>query len=536
MHTTKSIFNKPIFLSILSGLLLFAAWPVSSFVFCIFFAFIPLLHLSSLPISKLAYFGYIYLAMLIFNISTTWWIWYASEAGAYGAFIANSLLMTIPWLLYRSLLKVMHKYFALVGLIALWLTFEYLHLKDWGLSWPWLTIGNAFSTSTNLIQWYSYTGVAGGTLWVLGVNALIYIYWTNKYKKIHAITTLTAIVVPIVTSSILYNYYTVNSTLTKSPKYTIAVAQPNIDPYLKINEADFTTQLNTLITTSKQVIDSTTTLLLWPETGLYRAERFDEATLKTNEALAPLFDLLKQYPKLKIYTGIESYRIFNTPTVYSRTFTSSTIHYESYNGSILLDSSGVLAYYHKTKLVPGAETMPNFLNFLDAWVSDFGGTTNGYAPNLNQNPLVVNTHIIIAPSICYESIYGAFMSKYVHNGANLISIITNDGWWRNTPGYKQHQSYAALRAIENGTWVARSANTGISCFISPQGTTTQQLGYGVQGALQATIPVFKIDTFYTSFPNLLYHIFSGIAIIIAIYFFYLIIKKKDKIVITNQQS
>jgi apolipoprotein N-acyltransferase len=61
----------------------------------------------------------------------------------------------------------------------------------------------------------------------------------------------------------------------------------------------------------------------------------------------------------------------------------------------------------------------------------------------------------IAPAICYESIYGEFMSKYIRNGANLICIITNDGWWKNTPGHKQHMNYARLRAIETRTWVAR---------------------------------------------------------------------------------
>ncbi|WP_431217736.1 nitrilase-related carbon-nitrogen hydrolase [Puia sp. P3] len=74
--------------------------------------------------------------------------------------------------------------------------------------------------------------------------------------------------------------------------------------------------------------------------------------------------------------------------------------------------------------------------------------------------------------------YGEFMSRYVRNGANVVAIITNDGWWGNTPGYRQHESYARLRAIETRRWVIRSANTGVSCVISPAGeiTTSRPLG------------------------------------------------------------
>src|SRR5207247_2436074 len=77
--------------------------------------------------------------------------------------------------------------------------------------------------------------------------------------------------------------------------------------------------------------------------------------------------------------------------------------------------------------------------------------------------------IFIAPAICYESIYGDFLSAYIRNGAEFIAVITNDGWWGDTPGYIQHENYARLAAIEFRRDIARSANTGISCFINQKG-------------------------------------------------------------------
>ena len=97
---------------------------------------------------------------------------------------------------------------------------------------------------------------------------------------------------------------------------------------------------------------------------------------------------------------------------------------------------------------------------------DFGGTV---ATRGIQNTRTVFEHAEgykTAPIVCYESIYGEYVTEYVRNGAQFLSIITNDAWWGNTQGHKQLLSYARLRAIENRRAIARSANTGISAFIN----------------------------------------------------------------------
>jgi apolipoprotein N-acyltransferase len=77
----------------------------------------------------------------------------------------------------------------------------------------------------------------------------------------------------------------------------------------------------------------------------------------------------------------------------------------------------------------------------------------------------------------------------VRKEANLLAIITNDGWWQNTPGYKQHALYAGLRAIETRCWVVRSANTGISGFIDPVGKWIEPQPYGTAACVTQKIPV-----------------------------------------------
>ena len=174
-------------------------------------------------------------------------------------------------------------------------------------------------------------------------------------------------------------------------------------------------------------------------------------------------------------------------------------------------------------LVPGVETLPWFLKFLAPVFDKFGGTTAGYAKQTTHEPINEKNGFKIAPAICYESIYGEYLSKYINKGANLICIITNDGWWKNTPGHKQHNAYARLRAIETGTWVCRSANTGISCFISPGGEVLQPQPYNTKAAIKLSIKAEQNEqTFFVKHGDLL----SKLMLIVAAIFIILVVIKK----------
>ena len=185
--------------------------------------------------------------------------------------------------------------------------------------------------------------------------------------------------------------------------------------------------------------------------------------------------------------------------------------------------------YHKSKLVPGVESLPSFLNFLGNWFEQFGGTTGGYARQEERTVLKdPSISYAIAPSVCYESIYGEFMTGFMRNGANVIGIITNDGWWGNTAGHKQHLAYASLRAIESRRWVVRSANTGISAVIDPYGRIVQSLPWDKEGALKAVIPIREQQTFYVRYGDVLSKLMIVLAIILLSYSSYIFFSKKSR--------
>jgi apolipoprotein N-acyltransferase len=513
----------PLLLSSLSGLLLFAAWPVSPLTFLVFIAFIPLLWLEQQGIRRKKFFGWVYLSMLMWNGAATWWIWNATEPGAIGAILANSLLMCLPWIGFHFVNDLCRKaaltprwrgVIGYLSLIVFWLSFEYFHLHDWGLSWPWLTLGNVFAAHPGWVQWYEYTGTSGGGLWVLVINVLFFRILKRPAAQGRGKLIFVLLIGLLIPFS--YSYFLMGEDKIVVPDKNIVIVQPNIDPYEKIYSGTFDAQLQKLIHLSESAIDSQTVLVVWPETALFMENGIDEGHMKENYFLKPLWDFLRRHPYINLLTGIESYRFFDDPHGgTARRPPGSNRYVEDYNAAVVLDSSGPVSFYHKSMLVPGVETLPPFLKFLGPWFEKFGGTTGGYIGQKDRTVLPTSNHSYqIAPAVCYESIYGEFMSRYVRNGADLIAIITNDGWWGNTPGYRQHENYARLRAIETRRWLVRSANTGVSCVIDPNGRVHDPRPWDKEAVIKTSVPANHEITFYVKHGDCISQLAIALAVLL----------------------
>ena len=148
---------------------------------------------------------------------------------------------------------------------------------------------------------------------------------------------------------------------------------------------------------------------------------------------------------------------------------------------------------------------------------DLGGTVAMKTTQPDREVFTLKDSVSTAPIICYESIYGEYVTGYVKNGAQFLSIITNDAWWGNTAGHRQHASYAKLRAIETRRSVARSANTGISEIIDPTGKVTHKLGYEKQGTLSGKIILNDEITFYALHGDYIARISKFLALFIFLF-------------------
>ena len=495
-----------LFISLLGSLMLWLAWPVSPLNLLLFVAWVPLLWVERRAGNWKKLFALVYLHMFCWNILVTWWIWNASLPGALGAFFANSLIMCVPWLLFHFTRRVLGTWIGYGALIIYWISFEYLH-HNWELSWPWLTLGNAFATHPEWVQWYEYSGASGGTLWILLGNILAFSV-LQEYRSrgrtrayyIQIATFIGVLLIPILLSiPIRSKERAIASAALPDATRNVVVVQPNIDPYTEKFTGSVESQIQRLIVLSEKQIDNNTGLVIWPETAI-PAQAW-ENEIKGNFFYNPVWSFLNRHPRISLLTGIDSYREYgkdkSKATRTARMDPGSGIYYDAFNTAAFFDADTSIQLYHKAKLVPGVETLPSFLSFMGKWFEDFGGISGTLGRDSERKVFVPwDEHFKVAPIICYESIYGDYITEYVRKGANILTIITNDGWWGNTPGYKQHMNYARLRAIETRKWVARSANTGISCFIDPLGNVINPQPWDSATSIKLFIPIDNRQTFF----------------------------------------
>lgn len=491
-------------LSILSGLLLWAAWPVSPFTFLIFIAWIPLLQVADITKKRLPFFFYSLLTTVIWNACTTWWIWNSTDIGSVAAIIANSLLMTLPWWGFHIFKNKYGKRTGFATLVIFWMAFEYIHL-NWQLSWPWLTLGNVFASHPDWVQWYEYTGTGGGTLWVLIVNVILYDLLIKVKTKKHSILNITVVSLVLIFPLLISIIIKPGQPVEDADLNNVIIVQPNIDPYNdKFDASTLSLQLETLISLSEKELDSNTRLVIWPETALSAGVWQEE--LQDANIYQPVFAFTKRHPAIMLVTGIETYKNYGqvkaAPS--ARLNERDSSFYDVFNAAVAVKANAPLQFYDKSKLVPGVETLPDFLLWMAPVFEKFGGTASGYGKSKESAVFKEDSNpYICAPIICYESIYGEYVASYATKGANLLTIITNDGWWGNTPGHKQHLEYARLRAIETRKWVVRSANTGISAIINNTGEILQTQPWDKPAFIKATVPAISGETFYVLHGDIL---------------------------------
>ena len=502
-----------LFIALLGSLLLWVAWPVSPFTFLVFIAWVPLLWIEDRVSNWKKLFGLTYLHMLAWNIAVTWWIWNASPSGASSAFIANSLIMCVPWLLFYFTKKKFGRWIGYGSLIIYWLTFEYIH-HNWELSWPWLTLGNAFATHPEWVQWFEYSGTTGGSLWILLSNIIAYGLLsgyrdTGRSKSYYIILTIwiAILTMPILISRLMVSHEKkmVTAALLTATK-NIVIVQPNIDPYKEKFSGSVESQIQRLIALSEKQIDQNTALVIWPETAI--PVSVNEEDFKNNFFYSPIWSFLNRHPHLSLLTGINSYKTYGTDkkkaSKTARHDIQSGIYYDEFNTAAFFETDTSIQLYHKAKLVPGVETLPSFLSFMGKWFEDLGGISGTLGRDSERKVFSsLDNHFKAAPVICYESIYSDYITDYIRKGANILTIITNDGWWGNTPGYKQHMNYARLRAIETRKWIARSANTGISCFIDPLGNTINPQPWDTNTSIKLAVPVDNRQTLFVKHGDML---------------------------------
>ena len=513
-------FVKHILACLLTALLFFVSWPPNSLPVFIFIAFVPILWLvfnfnsGRTKYSAWSLFASLFVTFFTLNFLLTSWVMNAHWGGGLFASVFNAFLMSCVLLLVYKLKHRMGDKHAFMAFPILWLAFEYLHL-NWELTWSWMTLGNVFSEKTSWMQWYEYTGTLGGSLWVLLINCILYYGLSKLIAKESFLKLIFLAVFIFIVPYGISKSITSNLSNLDGDSVDVIIVQPNYEPHFE----KFTVPQNSQLLRVEALLDSVwqtkPDLIVLPETFI--TDWIWESRIENAPVITSMRSWLNDHPQTQILTGASTGKIINDLDHLKSTArrSRSGTWYEVFNTALLISVDEPVQIYHKSKLVPGAEMTPYsalLKPILDKFPIELGGTVGNFGVNDSIFNLSSKQGDFTS-IICYESIFGEYVSGFIEKGAQWICLITNDGWWGKSYGHQQLHSYARLRAIESRRYIARSANTGISSVIKPDGIVEQFLPYAETGIIKATIVKSDVRTFYSRFGDYIGRLASFLAII-----------------------
>ena len=500
-----------------------------------------------------------YSCFVLWNAFTTFWVCNATVGGGIFAVLANALQMSLVFGLFRLSKKRLGGVLPYVFLTVAWIAWERWYMISAQISWPWLVLGNAFATSIRSIQWYEFTGTLGGSLWVWAANLSFFglmvsilegtwFRWNKFAKWTSVLATALVFGFPFAASAHLWHHFQEDS----EGAVAVTIAQPNFDPYEKFQSLAQKQQTEILLGQFEEALaaegvpsetcanlgiirggtasavgssgcetvsEGSSAAAATPWQGLLVAPETFAGDIWLNDISgSPTWksfqEFLQGYPGANLLFGASTHKIYHrhsAPSILATKTASGWI--ESYNTAFVTDHTGREELFHKSKLVVGVEMTP-YPKFFVPIDDKLGGLMGRCIGQKEISCLHYSTRGAAAgePSeaaavpfgcaVCYESVYPEYCTGYVRKGAKFMTIITNDAWWGDTPGYRQHASYASLRAIELRRDIARCGNTGISGFINQRGEFLKKSDWWQRQTLSGEVNLSSKESFFVKYGDL----------------------------------
>jgi apolipoprotein N-acyltransferase len=437
-------------------------------------------------------------------------------------FIWQPLFFLIPASIYYFIRKRIKSDLSIVSFAFIWVTFEWLYALG-EFAFPWLTIGNTQTYALHKIQFIDITGVYGLSFWVLTINTLIF-FLLKSLAGNYSMTTRYVLIFAIPFIYIAPNLYSLKIDNTafqgvENTGITVGIVQPNVNPWDKW-EGDKTfigrwSQVKSYLEFIKDHIDESTDMVVLPESSiLFNLPAFKEQSDEVKKIIDSMgITFVSGYAKVTYYDEGKA-------PVSSNIIKGTNVRYDSYNSILMMEpGSDEVQTYSKMRLVPFAERIPyaDHVPFLIEPLRWGVGISNWGMGKDSTIFKSVHLQTNFLSMVCYESIFPEFVASFVDKGAEFLVFITNDSWWGNTSGARQHSQYAVLRAIENRRWVVRCANGGISSFIDPLGNMYSKSEMFKKSYLQMEIFPLRYKTFYTVHGDWIARISASITLLILLF-------------------
>ncbi len=486
--------EKKFILSAGSGILLALAFPPSRLGFMAYWGLIPFFFaMKDANYRQAMKWGYI--AGLFLNIGTLYWISWVTIPGTIAAILYLPIYFVLYAILHVFIRDRLGEKYLFWCIPFIWTGIEYI--KSLGvMGFPWTSLAYTQTYYLTLIQYVSYTSLFGVSFWVVIINVIIMLILRNydQYKKLigYFLILLTLFILPWI-----YGKIVIPKNDDVREKIRVALVQGNIDPYLKSDESFWEENFEIYSALSREVAEERPQLIVWPETAMPCYLRFTSKYLNRVRGLTD--DL-----QIPLLTGAHDFdfKVDGDYLTYNAVF-------------LILPNDNSLQNYSKLHLVPFGERVPftetfpllkNFLESLEMGEGNFspGNRIVTFEIPLHDSEKGQLTRILKVPVIiCFESLFPDLVRKFIMDKeAQILIIITNDGWFKRTSAPFHHAQAAVFRAIENRIAIARSANTGVSMFIDPYGRTLEASPIFEKCALINDLPLRTETTFFSEHGNI----------------------------------
>ena len=494
--------KRDLLLSLLSGILLILSFPKYNLEFLAWIALVPLFlsiegkglyHSFLLGFSAgfVAYLGILY-----------WIIVAVHNYGHVPLFLSVPILLLLVAYMsaYTGLFALLYRFsqnrLGIRGLLLaplFWVSLEYLR-SFFLTGFPWANLGHSQYLNLPFVQMADVTGVYGLSFVIVLVNGTLYQgvhQWSRKsFPLKEAVISALLLIIFLV-----YGYVKMNAVdrqMAANPSLRVGLVQGNIDQAVKWDESFQKETLKIYEKLSFKVAEDKPDLIIWPET-----------------ATPFFFQDEKEYQPivLNIPQKTNAFLLFGTP--FYKVEKGKVNHYNS--AFLVSPSGGLVGRYDKIHLVPFGEYIP--LQEILFFVGSSFGEGIG---NFKSGKELINLAMPKAKFgvlICFEIIFPDLCRKFVKNGANFLVTITNDAWFGKTSAPYQHLAIATFRAVENRVFIPRAANTGISAIIDPKGKILKQGNIFTEEAINGTIRLSNMTTFYTLYGDVFAWICSGLSIL-----------------------
>jgi apolipoprotein N-acyltransferase len=365
-----------------------------------------------------------------------------------------------------------------------WITTELGRQYMWD-GFPWALFGYSQVTVLPIAQLASITGVYGlSGLLVLVSSAVAAIAIGAKRRWV-----IVGVVTVLVAGCALWGQHRMQSSTlaTAGQPVRVAVVQGNIEQDDKWNPALRDEILSRYLVLTRQAVAQGATFVIWPESSM--PVNFDDDLGRSGivrrlarETGATLLLGSDQLIRARPDSPLDS------------------PDNRLYNAAYLVKPDGTTgAIYRKMHLVPFGEYVP--LQRLLFFVAPIVDAVSNFTPGDDAMLLPVGDHFA-STAICYEVIYGNLMRQFVLNGSQLLTTITNDAWYGRSSAAFQHWDQAAMRSIENGRYLVRAANTGVSGFVDPFGRVIEKTPIFQQAVLVHDLRFLDVRTVYSRIGDL----------------------------------